>query len=46
MAPAASGLGAATVALWIDGEEFLAPLPFHYRPDPFVSAVVPSCSYE
>ncbi|NXX56555.1 RON protein, partial [Scopus umbretta] len=46
MAPAASGLGAAWVALWIDGEEFLAPLTFQYRPDPFVSAVVPSCSYE
>ncbi|NXF29850.1 RON protein, partial [Nyctibius bracteatus] len=46
MAPAASGLGAAWVALWIDGEEFPAPLPFHYRPDPSVSAVIPSCSYE
>ncbi|NXJ92815.1 RON protein, partial [Corythaixoides concolor] len=45
-APAASGLGAARVALWIDGEEFPAPLPFQYRPNPFVSAVVPSCSYE
>ncbi|NXK11940.1 RON protein, partial [Herpetotheres cachinnans] len=45
-APAASGLGAAWVALWIDGEEFPAPLPFQYRPDPFVSAIVPSCSYE
>ncbi|NXE78663.1 RON protein, partial [Cochlearius cochlearius] len=45
-APAASGLGAARVALWIDGEEFPAPLPFHYRPDPFVSAIAPSCSYE
>ncbi|KAF1456784.1 Macrophage-stimulating protein receptor, partial [Pygoscelis antarcticus] len=45
-APAASGLGAAWVTLWIDGEEFPAPLPFQYRPDPFVSAIVPSCSYE
>ena len=45
-APAAGGLGAAWVALWIDGEEFPAPLPFQYRPDPFVSAIVPSCSYE
>ncbi|KAM6325292.1 macrophage-stimulating protein receptor [Podargus strigoides] len=45
-APAASGLGAAWVSLWIDGEEFPAPLPFQYRPDPFVSAIVPSCSYE
>ncbi|XP_009475088.1 PREDICTED: macrophage-stimulating protein receptor [Nipponia nippon] len=45
-APAASGLGAAWVALWIDGEEFPAPLPFQYRPDPFVSAIIPSCSYE
>ncbi|NXH11700.1 RON protein, partial [Bucco capensis] len=44
--PAASGLGAASVTLWIDGEEFLAPLTFQYRPDPFVSAIMPSCSYE
>ncbi|NXI93376.1 RON protein, partial [Psophia crepitans] len=46
VAPAASGLGTARVALWIDGEKFPAPLPFQYRPDPFVSAIVPSCSYE
>ncbi|XP_072732323.1 macrophage-stimulating protein receptor isoform X2 [Ciconia boyciana] len=45
-APTASGLGAALVALWIDGEEFQAPLRFQYRPDPFVSAIVPGCSYE
>jgi len=45
-APTADGLGAAWVTLRIDGEEFPAPLPFQYRPDPFVSAVVPSCSYE
>ncbi|NXC05148.1 RON protein, partial [Orthonyx spaldingii] len=45
-APAAAGLGAAWVALWIDGEEFPAPAPFQYRPDPTVSAIVPSCSYE
>ncbi|NWI42797.1 RON protein, partial [Picathartes gymnocephalus] len=45
-APAAGGLGAAWVALWIDGEEFPAPAPFQYRPDPTVSAIVPSCSYE
>ncbi|NWY97572.1 RON protein, partial [Loxia curvirostra] len=45
-APAAGGLGAARVALWIDGEEFPAPVPFQYRPDPAVSAIVPSCSYE
>ncbi|XP_071406718.1 macrophage-stimulating protein receptor isoform X2 [Pithys albifrons albifrons] len=45
-APAASGLGAARVALWIDGEEFPAPLPFQYRPDPSVSAIVPNCTYE
>ncbi|KAM6062341.1 macrophage-stimulating protein receptor isoform 1-T1 [Chlamydotis macqueenii] len=45
-APAADGLGAAPVTLRIDGEKFPAPLPFQYRPDPFVSAVVPSCSYE
>ncbi|NXO80953.1 RON protein, partial [Sitta europaea] len=45
-APAAGGLGAARVALWIDGEEFPAPEPFQYRPDPTVSAVDPSCSYE
>lgn len=44
--PTAGGLGSARVALWIDGEEFLAPLPFQYRPDPFVSAIDPSCSYE
>ncbi|KAM6413953.1 macrophage-stimulating protein receptor [Rhynochetos jubatus] len=45
-APAAGGLGAAWVALWIDGEEFRVPQSFQYRPDPFVSAIVPSCSYE
>ncbi|NWS09285.1 RON protein, partial [Motacilla alba] len=45
-APAAGGLGAARVALWIDGEAFPAPVPFQYRPDPTVSAIVPSCSYE
>ncbi|NXM66188.1 RON protein, partial [Serilophus lunatus] len=45
-APAASGLGAAWVTLWIDGEKFPAPLPFQYRPDPTVSAIVPNCSYE
>lgn len=44
-APAATSLGAAPVALWIDGEEFLAPLPFEYRPDPSVLTVVPNCSY-
>ncbi|XP_068014088.1 macrophage-stimulating protein receptor [Melanerpes formicivorus] len=43
---AAGGLGTTKVALWIDGEEFLAPMTFQYRPDPFVSAIVPSCSYE
>ncbi|XP_065702122.1 macrophage-stimulating protein receptor [Patagioenas fasciata] len=46
VAPAAGGLGAAWVTLWIDGEEFPAPLPFEYRPDPFVSAITPSCSFE
>ncbi|KAM9272168.1 LOW QUALITY PROTEIN: macrophage-stimulating protein receptor [Cariama cristata] len=45
MAPTAGGLGG-WVALWIDGEEFPAPPPFQYRPDPSVSAIVPSCSYE
>ncbi|NXO10649.1 RON protein, partial [Oriolus oriolus] len=45
-APAAGGLGAAWVALWIDGEEFPAPVPFQYRPDPTVSSIVPGCSYE
>ncbi|NXK25660.1 RON protein, partial [Arenaria interpres] len=45
-APAAGGLGAAWVSLWIDGEEFPAPLPFQYRPNPFVSAIDPNCSYE
>ncbi|KAM6387608.1 LOW QUALITY PROTEIN: macrophage-stimulating protein receptor [Pluvialis apricaria] len=44
--PAAGGLGTAWVALWIDGEQFPAPLPFQYRPDPLVSAVIPICSYE
>ncbi|NXY83075.1 RON protein, partial [Alcedo cyanopectus] len=44
--PTTSGLGAARVVLWIDGEEFPAPLPFQYRPSPFVLAIVPSCSYE
>ncbi|NXQ46949.1 RON protein, partial [Catharus fuscescens] len=45
-APAAGGLGAAWVALWIDGEEFPAPETFQYRPDPTISTIVPSCSYE
>ncbi|XP_014809004.1 PREDICTED: macrophage-stimulating protein receptor [Calidris pugnax] len=45
-APAAGGLGAAWVSLWIDGEEFPAPLPFQYRPNPSVSAIDPNCSYE
>ncbi|NXM44074.1 RON protein, partial [Gymnorhina tibicen] len=45
-APAAGGLGAAWVALWIDGEEFPAPVPFQYRPDPTVSTITPDCSYE
>ncbi|KAM6301195.1 macrophage-stimulating protein receptor [Aegotheles albertisi] len=45
-APAAGDLGAAWVSLWIDGEEFAAPLPFQYRPDPTVAAIVPTCSYE
>ncbi|NXG76875.1 RON protein, partial [Baryphthengus martii] len=45
-APTASDLGTARVSLWIDGEEFPAPLPFQYRPNPSVSAIVPSCSYE
>ncbi|NXT59670.1 RON protein, partial [Pluvianellus socialis] len=44
--PTAGGLGTARVALWIDGEEFPAPLPFQYRPDPLVSAIIPTCSYE
>lgn len=46
MSPAVGGLGAAWVSLWIDEEEFPAPLPFQYRPNPFVSAVIPTCSYE
>ncbi|XP_061864498.1 macrophage-stimulating protein receptor isoform X2 [Colius striatus] len=45
-APAAGGLGTAWVTLWIDGEEFPAPQPFQYYPDPFVSAVSPGCTYE
>ncbi|NWS92623.1 RON protein, partial [Toxostoma redivivum] len=45
-APAAGGLGAAWVALWIDGEVYPVPVPFQYRPDPTVSAIVPSCSFE
>ncbi|PKU36954.1 macrophage-stimulating protein receptor [Limosa lapponica baueri] len=45
-APAAGGLGNAWVSLWIDGEEFLAPVPFRYRPNPVVSAINPNCSYE
>ncbi|NXK49994.1 RON protein, partial [Chauna torquata] len=44
-APAATHLDTASVALWIDGEEFLAPLPFQYRPDPSVSGIIPNCSY-
>ncbi|KAK2534265.1 Mst1r [Columba guinea] len=46
VAPAAGGLGTAWVALWIDGEEFPAPLLFQYRPDPSVLAITPSCSFE
>ncbi|NXN94995.1 RON protein, partial [Rhinopomastus cyanomelas] len=44
--PRARGLGTAWVSLWIDGQEFPAPLPFQYRPDPSVSTITPSCSYE
>ncbi|KAI6077404.1 Macrophage-stimulating protein receptor isoform X3 [Aix galericulata] len=45
-APAAAHLGAASVALWIDGEEFPALPSFQYRPDPSVWGIVPNCSYE
>ncbi|XP_065605443.1 macrophage-stimulating protein receptor [Cyrtonyx montezumae] len=45
MVPAANSLGTAPVTLWIDGEEFLAPLSFEYRPDPSVLAIIPNCSY-
>ncbi|KFP04842.1 Macrophage-stimulating protein receptor, partial [Calypte anna] len=44
--PAAGGLGTVQVSLRIDQEEFLAPLSFQYRPDPSISAILPSCSYE
>nr|XP_047910368.1 macrophage-stimulating protein receptor [Anser cygnoides] len=44
-APAAAHLGTASVALWIDGEEFPAPLPFQYRPNPSVWGIIPNCSY-
>ncbi|NXT78310.1 RON protein, partial [Zapornia atra] len=46
MVPAASGLGTARVVLWIDGNKFPVPQTFRYRPDPIVSAIAPSCSYE
>ncbi|KAM8799888.1 macrophage-stimulating protein receptor [Eudromia elegans] len=46
IAPAVHGLGAAPVVLWIDGEQFPAPEPFQYRPDPSVLGVAPNCSYE
>ncbi|NWY05478.1 RON protein, partial [Nothoprocta ornata] len=46
VAPPARGLGAASVLLWIDGEQFPAPEPFQYRPDPSVLAIAPNCSYE
>ncbi|XP_062441368.1 macrophage-stimulating protein receptor isoform X2 [Rhea pennata] len=46
IAPAAGGLGMASVALWIDGEQFPAPEPFQYRPDPHVFGITPNCSYE
>ncbi|XP_068551090.1 macrophage-stimulating protein receptor isoform X1 [Anas acuta] len=45
-APAAAHLGAASVALWIDGEEFPALPSFQYRPDPSVWGIIPNCSYE
>uniref|UniRef100_A0A8B9PUL0 receptor protein-tyrosine kinase n=1 Tax=Apteryx owenii TaxID=8824 RepID=A0A8B9PUL0_APTOW len=40
-----SGLGMASVTLWIDGEQFLAPEPFQYRPDPLILRITPNCSY-
>ncbi|NWU99178.1 RON protein, partial [Upupa epops] len=46
MTPLASSLGTAWISLWIDGQEFPAPLPFQYRPNPSVSTITPSCSYE
>ncbi|XP_025962425.2 macrophage-stimulating protein receptor isoform X2 [Dromaius novaehollandiae] len=46
IAPTASGLGMASVALWIDGKQFPAPEPFQYRPDPFILGITPNCSYE
>ncbi|NWI22134.1 RON protein, partial [Crypturellus soui] len=46
VAPPAHGLGMTSVLLWIDGEQFLAPEPFQYRPDPSVSGIAPNCSYE
>ncbi|XP_032645393.1 macrophage-stimulating protein receptor isoform X3 [Chelonoidis abingdonii] len=44
--PAASNLRAVPVALWIDGEQFPAPEPFQYRPDPVLHDISPNCTYE
>ncbi|XP_024049459.1 macrophage-stimulating protein receptor isoform X2 [Terrapene carolina triunguis] len=44
--PAASNLHAVPVALWIDGEQFPAPEPFQYRPDPVLRDISPNCTYE
>ncbi|TFJ97956.1 antigen WC1.1-like [Platysternon megacephalum] len=44
--PAASNLHAVPVALWIDEEQFPAPEPFQYRPDPVLRDISPNCTYE
>ncbi|XP_075795676.1 LOW QUALITY PROTEIN: macrophage-stimulating protein receptor [Pelodiscus sinensis] len=44
--PAAHNLSAVPVALWIDGEQFPAPEPFLYLPDPVVRRISPNCTYE
>ncbi|KAM7170190.1 macrophage-stimulating protein receptor isoform 2-T2 [Macrochelys suwanniensis] len=44
--PAASSVHAVPVTLWIDGQQFPAPEPFQYRPDPVLHDISPNCTYE
>ncbi|KAF7249737.1 Macrophage-stimulating protein receptor [Varanus komodoensis] len=44
--PSASNVTEASVAVVIDGEQFLSPQHFQYREDPQIKSISPNCSYE
>ncbi|CAM2117170.1 macrophage-stimulating protein receptor [Caretta caretta] len=46
ISPAASNLHSVPVDVWIDGQQFPAPEPFQYRPDPVLHDISPTCAYE